>query len=983
MKKGTLLASILSFVAIFSNLSVQAQNFTTNDYKKALWMTTRFYGGQRSGDNNWLLYNHLPSGVNASLRGKAFIGDTDAGYDLSGGWHDCGDHVKFGHTEFYSAYMLLKGYAEFPKGYGDYYSYAYTNYINGGDWSWEGNKHASNGIPDVLEEAKHATDFIIKCTKDASTFYYQVGQGGPDHQLWMTAVQMQVQTVGNGGQTRVVYKNPNDASMPSFAGAALALMSRLYRPYDAAYADLCLVHAKYAYAYAKTKQWSVAGTGDGGFYGANNNAKDDYATMCAELFWATNDTNYKNEALNFTVGASSGSADIYFNYAFDYSNNGDVAIYNLALLGHGSAKGVLNTIVNNQYKANVQGDGQYSGGNTTWGTLRYNANAAFIVALNQKLQGTDATPDAFIYKNIDYILGKNNNNQSFIVGFGTKSPQHPHHRNVYLVDNNPSNSVQTTMTIPTKNAQMGALVGGSRNPSTFNDYILDYQYTEPGIDYNVCLVGVLGYINSILAPVGPSHPIPDLGADQSICGVSSILLDSKIPTDGKKTFTWKKDGVTVAGPSTTAKTYTATAAGTYTCTLDSAGLWNTVGTMKITSTLPTVNLGSSKNLCNPTTATLDLVATGTGITYSWKKNNVTIAGATSKTYTAVAAGTYTGTISATGCTSQSSSVTITSSLLNANHDTLCSAGKVNLSVSGSAGPFNWYDAATNGTLLNTGSTYAPSITSNKTYYVQDGSSVSATAGPLSASHTLTGATNQGNIGITFTALSAFNITSMKVVPYVYSCNAGDNVTLSLTLTKGGVTIGTYTATPVPCTGVQSGAPFNTYYTMNFPTPIPVASTGDYVITPSAGNALVWYSGGANYSTMGASGIVTITGPTSTYQPNSFPGIFDIKISSGSQCARTPVYAVIDPANPTCTTTDIDAAVEYGLKVFPNPTTDYFVVESNQAMEIRVVDNMGKSVESFELNNSNYAFGKNYKAGMYHIMFEKNGEIVKTMHIIKQ
>jgi hypothetical protein len=76
-------------------------------------------------------------------------------------------------------------------------------------------------------------------------------------------------------------------------------------------------------------------------------------------------------------------------------------------------------------------------------------------------------------------------------------------------------------------------------------------------------------------------------------------------------------------------------------------------------------------------------------------------------------------------------------------------------------------------------------------------------------------------------------------------------------------------------------------------------------------------------------------------------------------------------------------VAYGLKVFPNPTTDFFVVESNQYTQVRVVDNMGKAVETFELNNGNYAFGKNYKAGMYHVLFEKDGSIVHTMHVIKQ
>ena len=454
-------------------------------------MTTRMYGGQRSGANNWLVSNHLPTGVDASLKGMSFIKDQDTdGYDLSGGWHDCGDHVKFGQTEYYSAYMLLKAYYEFPTGYDDYYSQDYKGYTNANDWSWEGAKHDPNGIPDIIDEVKHATDYFIKCAKNSTTFYYQVGQGDPDHVKWVTSVKMQTLVKAEGGQTRTVYKNPGDASMSSFCGATLALMSRIYRKYDPAYADLCLVHAKYSYDYSKANP-GVAGTGDGGFYGANDNWKDDYADMCAELFWTTGNLAYKNEALAFSIADSPGQGgDIYGKgYGFDYSNNGDIAVYNLALLGKTNAKTVMDQIIKKHYLANVQADGQYAGGNTGWGPLRYNANSALMVALWQKLFGTDATPHKFIYDNIDYILGKNVNNQSFIVGFGAKSVKFPHHRNVYLRDDNPGDAVKRTLVIPTKNAQFGLMVGGTRTPGTYSDDLVNFQHTEGGIDYNACLVG--------------------------------------------------------------------------------------------------------------------------------------------------------------------------------------------------------------------------------------------------------------------------------------------------------------------------------------------------------------------------------------------------------------------------------------------------------------------------------------------------------------
>src|SRR5205085_1117403 len=104
----------------------------------------------------------------------------------------------------------------------------------------------------------------------------------------------------------------------------------------------------------------------------------------------------------------------------------------------------------------------------------------------------------------------------------------------------------------------------------YGDVITQYAQTEGGIDYNACLVGILGYINSKLAPIDTNkfgHTAPNLGSNQSICGLSSITLDSKVKVDNKKTFTWQKDGVEVSAASTTKNTYSATSAGVYTCIL--------------------------------------------------------------------------------------------------------------------------------------------------------------------------------------------------------------------------------------------------------------------------------------------------------------------------------------------------------------------------------------------------------------------------------
>lgn len=496
----------------------EAQSLTAEDYRKAQWMATRFYGGQRSGEGpNWLVMDHLT--------GKDFTQDADGDYSLAGGWHDCGDHVKYGQTQFYSGYMLLKAFAEFPAGFDDYYGADYAGYRQSGDFTWEGGKGGPNGIPDLLDEARYATDYFIRCARSETVFYNQVGDGNLDHRNWVTSVKMATLAASEGGQPRKVFKNPPDASMPSFCGAALALMSRLYRKFDPAYADKCLQHARYAFAYAKAHP-GTQGTQDGGFYPANARWQDDYVIAAAELHWATGDAAFLEEA------KAKAASVLDHNYTLCYNNNDDLAAYNLALLGVSDKQQLLEKIVN-RYKGSVTAAGVGNIGDQ-WGRLRFPLNQAFAAGLLAKLKSESAV-DPFAWKNLDYVLGKNDANQSFLVGFGDKSPQHPHHRNVFLSDANPAN--KNSLAIPARNRQAGILMGGTLSAGEFKDDVETYVNTEGCIDYNAGLVATLGYALSKLAPVDTTRftrgvglaPAPRVrlraGAERRVDGLGRMQSD--------------------------------------------------------------------------------------------------------------------------------------------------------------------------------------------------------------------------------------------------------------------------------------------------------------------------------------------------------------------------------------------------------------------------------------------------------------------------
>ncbi len=100
----------------------------------------------------------------------------------------------------------------------------------------------------------------------------------------------------------------------------------------------------------------------------------------------------------------------------------------------------------------------------------------------------DARYDKFARKQIDYILGDNPRNSSYVVGFGNNYPQQPHHRGSH-------DGSWSTFHVdePNKHILYGALVGGLKAPDDFayKDLRTDYKCNEVATDYNAAFTGAL------------------------------------------------------------------------------------------------------------------------------------------------------------------------------------------------------------------------------------------------------------------------------------------------------------------------------------------------------------------------------------------------------------------------------------------------------------------------------------------------------------
>jgi len=162
----------------------------------------------------------------------------------------------------------------------------------------------------------------------------------------------------------------------------------------------------------------------------------------------------------------------------------------------------------------------------------------------------------------------------------------------------------------------------------------------------------------ILKPIPVAIATPLTGT--SFCQGNSTVI-SATSTYGN-TYQWFRNGNAIAGA--TAATYSATQAGSYTVLIQRDGCTN-ISNAIVTSVLPYINpvavaVGNTQ-ICNGDTVTI-FTQSGTGFTYQWLRNGLTIAGATNSILKATTSGNYAVVVSYNGLCSQTSnliSVTVT------------------------------------------------------------------------------------------------------------------------------------------------------------------------------------------------------------------------------------------------------------------------------------------------------------------------------------
>ncbi|MBL7954185.1 MAG: T9SS type A sorting domain-containing protein [Flavobacteriales bacterium] len=236
-------------------------------------------------------------------------------------------------------------------------------------------------------------------------------------------------------------------------------------------------------------------------------------------------------------------------------------------------------------------------------------------------------------------------------------------------------------------------------------------------------------------PITPAATISAAGAT-TFCTGGSVVLNAN--TGAGYSYAWQRNGTVITGA--TSSSYTATQAGTYTVTVTYSGCSSTSANTTVTVTsapTATIAAGGSTSFCNGGSVVLN-ANTGTGFTYVWRRNGTAISGATSSSYTATLAGTYTVVVSIGSCSATSSSTTVTvaggtAPVATAQGSTsFCNGGSVVLSTTTATG--NTYQWRLNGGTINgaTSSSYTATQTGSYSVTVNNGT-CTATSNAISVS----------------------------------------------------------------------------------------------------------------------------------------------------------------------------------------------------------------------------------------------------------
>ena len=497
-------AATIGSSGVLSSLTyLPASAADTDNYAKLLQYSLYFYDGNMCGDD-----------VN-SASAFDWRGDCHTGDEVVGGFHDAGDHVKFGLPAGYSAATLGWGYYEFKDAYD---SLGQTAHL----------KEITNRF------CKYFKDCTVLSGDTVSKFCYQIGEGGGgnDHGYWGPP-----ETQESIKGSRKAFWTSNGAS--DIAAEYAAALAVNYLNFGNA-EDLKYAEALYNFS---TKNNQCATEGTNGFY-TSDTYEDDQAWAAGFLYLATKDDKYKSFMDNFFATGNREWGEVYTPLGWSNAESGAAALYGEIA---GDWKWANSYVSKNCTDKSTFWMPSWA----SWGSARTNTAMQLVAMVISK--HTDNDYSDWCKAQMGMILGDNSTGKNLVVGFNKNSPKYPHHRAASGHAYTSSDEATPAWDETNSHVLVGALVGGptSSDFSTYNDSIKDAKANEVALDYNAAFVGAAAALYDKYKTGSLESNIPGVGATPTTTATTTA-------TTGKTTTT---AAVTTAKAAETTKAPTTVAQG--------------------------------------------------------------------------------------------------------------------------------------------------------------------------------------------------------------------------------------------------------------------------------------------------------------------------------------------------------------------------------------------------------------------------------------
>ena len=404
-------------------------DISTDPVKKLRSDALAFFYHQRSGTPIEAQYvgnqyarpaGHVGVAPNQGDKGVPCRSSCGYTLDVVGGWYDAGDHGKYVVNGGISTWELQSEYERAIS-------------VAGADAKALGDgtlaiPERSNGIPDVLDEARWEVEFLLSMQVPAG----KTNAGMVHHKVtdedW-TGIPTRPE---QDGKRRVLAPVSTAATLNMAAVAAQS--ARLWKTFDPAFSAKALSAAETAYSAAKAHPAMIATVNDSTGGGPYDDATvdDEFYWAAAELYTTTGSSTYRTDLTSSSLskGASFAKGSMSWGWTAALGDitlalvkndlpAADITATRSAITGY--ADTLLSEMATQAYPAPLGGT------SVVWGSNGQVANNAIVLGVAYDLTESGTYKNG-VFAALNYLQGRNPLGQSYIAGYGEQASHNMHHR---------------------------------------------------------------------------------------------------------------------------------------------------------------------------------------------------------------------------------------------------------------------------------------------------------------------------------------------------------------------------------------------------------------------------------------------------------------------------------------------------------------------------------------------------------------------------